>query len=99
MPVERRKQLQCLAYLEPFGQLRLLQLSSEDLAKLTAIPLRMKSEDADIALVRLAEADDAFDQCRLAGSIRTNDSQDLALWDLEADVVDGQVSSVALAHV
>src|SRR3546814_14283839 len=44
--------------------------------------------EGDAARPRLVEAIDAVEHRRLAGAVRADDREDLALADLEADVVD-----------
>ena len=46
---------------------------------------RVDAADFDRARVGLAQTDDALERCRLAGAIGTDQAEDLAILDVEAD--------------
>ena len=52
-----------------------------------------------VAVVRLPQADDAFDGRRLAGSVRPEQAEDLAVLDLEAHAPRGLDVAVALPQI
>ena len=90
--VERREQLDGLGDGHPLGQLALLELDADDRSQLISILLWVEPEDADRAAVGLAQAGDRLDGRRLAGAVRPEDAEDLALLDGERDAVDGRVA-------
>jgi len=56
-------------------------------------------EHPDRALVRGAQAGDAFDRGGLAGAVRPQDAEDLARFDSERDAVNGERGSVPFPQV
>ena len=84
--VEGGVQLQRLADAQLGRQLALLELDADLFAQLVAIVTRVEAEHADRARVRLAEAADGLDGRGLAGAVRAEDREDLALLDAENEM-------------
>src|SRR2546423_15415610 len=74
-------------------------LDADALAERIGIAARVKAEHGDRSLVGNAIAFDALHGGRLAGAIRTNQSEDFALEHFERHVVDGDGAAVTLTEV
>ena len=85
------------------GQVRVhrrrLEHDADPLAPVAAGALRVDAEDGDAAAVALAVALEDLDRRRLAGAVRAEQAEDLALLDLEADAANGLDLAVRLAQV
>ena len=57
------------------------------------------AEIADLAGVRQRDANQHLDGGRLAGAVRTQQTQNLAAWQVEANRVDGAEGTVAFGQV
>ena len=68
-------------------------------AQPVAVRARVEAEDADRAGVGRPQAGDRFDGGGLAGAVRAEDAEDLALLDGERHAVDGGAIAVALGEV
>ena len=97
--VERREQLDGLGDRHALGQLALLELDADDRSQAITILLGIEPEDADRPAVGLAQAGDRLDGRRLAGAVRAEDAEDLALLDGERHAVDGRVRAVVLGEL
>ena len=76
-----------------------LQLRAYDRVHLGAVDVGIECHDADGAGVGRPQSDDTLDRRGLARTVRTEDAEDLALFDRERDVVDRDSSRVRLAKV
>jgi hypothetical protein len=63
---------------------------------LIAVDARIKTHDADGAGVGRPQSNDALDRRGLARTVRTEDAEDLALFDRERDVIDRDSPRVRL---
>ena len=88
--VERGEQLERLADGDPVGQLALLELDADEAPESLAVPPGIEPEDADRARVGRPETGDRLDGRGLAGAVRAEDAEDLALLDGERHAVDGR---------
>jgi hypothetical protein len=93
--VERAVQPQRLA--DP-QQLGVLQLDAEALAQLMPVRRWIQSQHANVTGIRLAQPLDALDCGGLAGSVRTDDAEDLAALHPERDVADHGGAGVLLGQ-
>ncbi len=97
--VERGEQLERLADRHAIGQLALLELDAHDLPQAITIVLGIKPQDADRAAIGLAQAGDRLDGRGLAGAIRAEDAEDLALFHGERNAIHGRLAAVVLGEV
>jgi hypothetical protein len=74
-------------------------LDTNALVQVDLISSRFQTENGDGALVRYAETGDRLDRRRLAGTVRTDNSEDLTALHREGHVVDGNGFAIALAQV
>jgi hypothetical protein len=79
--------------------LALLELGAEDLAGGPVLGDGVEAGHPDPARVGDAQALDALDGGGLAGAVRAEDAEDLALLDAEGDTVDDGSAAVGLAQV
>jgi hypothetical protein len=77
-------------------ELRLLQHHADPLSVGRACSFRIEAEDVDLAGVAGAVALQNLDRGRLAGTVGAEETEDLALCDLEADPADRFVVTVGL---
>ena len=94
--VERREQVEGLADGHPVGELALLELDADERPQSVAVPARVEAEDPDGAGVGRPETGDRLDGGCLAGAVRSEDAEDLALLDGEGDAVDRRAVAVVL---
>ena len=66
-----------------------LQHDADSLLHLARSPRGVYAGDLNLALVRDAQADDAFEQRGLAGAVRPEQAEDLAFADVQRDAADG----------
>jgi len=92
------EQLHRLRYPQPVGQGRGLQLAADHRAQPRTVHRRVEAEDLDGAAIGAPQALDAFDRRGLAGSVGTEQADDLALFDVEVDAIDDQMFAVAFAQ-
>ena len=76
-----------------------LEDDADPVAPLGAALLRVDAEDRDGAAVARAVALEHLDRRRLAGAVRSEQAEDLALLDLEVDPADGLDLPVGLVQV
>ena len=88
--VERGEQVERLADGDPVGQLALLELDADEGPQSVAVPPGIEPEHADRAGVGRPQTGDRLDGRGLAGAVRSEDAEDLALLDGERDAVDGR---------
>ena len=84
---------------ERWAELRLLQHDADALAERGDGTRRVEAEDVHLAAVARAVALEDLDRRRLAGAVRAEQAEDLALPDLEADAAQGLLLAVRLAQV
>src|SRR5690606_39961664 len=75
-----------------------LERRADLLAHLPRVSACVEAADLDLSLVGFVEADDALDGGGLAGAVRADEPEDLALVDLEIDAADRFDGAVALAQ-
>src|SRR5205085_4011833 len=75
----------CLAHRERLPQLRGLEHDADPLAERAARLLGVEAEDVDGPRVPAAVALEDLDRRRLAGAVRAEEAEDLAVRDLEVD--------------
>src|SRR4029078_3432864 len=92
-------QVERLADAELLRQLALLELDADALAQRRTGAWRVEPEHRDRARVGRSQAGDRFDGGGLAGAVRAEDGEDLALLDVEGDAVDGDAAVVGLDDV
>ena len=97
--VERAEQRQRLPRRDLVLQGRRLQRGPDLLLDVVWTPARVDAADLDVPFVRLPQADDALDGGRLAGSVGTEQAEDLAVLDLEAHAPRGLDLAVPLPQV
>ena len=97
--VERREQLEGLADGHPVGQLALLELDADEAAQALAVPAGIEAQDPDRAGVGRPQTGDRLDGGRLAGAVRSEDAEDLALLDGEGHAVDRRAVAISLGEV
>src|SRR5205085_9824984 len=96
--VQRCPKVNGFLYLDSFLQLRLLELNPYPALQLIDVPRRIESEYADRAAVRSAESFDALHGRGLTGAVGSNETKDLAVENLERDVVDSDEGFVGLSE-
>ena len=84
-PVERSEQPDRLARRDPALQRRGLQRRANALPHLAGMPARVDAANLDAPRIRRAQADHAFEGGGLAGAVGTNQAEDLAVFNVEAD--------------
>ena len=94
------EQAECLADLDAVGERRRLELSADQVAvtDLVGVGDRVEAEQRDRPGVAAAQALDRLDGGGLAGAVRSEQSEDLAVPDVEADVVQDVDVPVGLAQ-
>ena len=97
--VERAKERERFARRDLVLQGRGLKRGADLLLHLARPPPRVDAADLDLALVRLAQPEEALDRRGLAGAVRAEQAEDLALLDLEADAIHGEGAVVAFAKL
>ena len=95
---ERAEQLERLRDGETSGQRGVLQSGSDSLTERNDLSARIEAEHAHVAAVVAAQSLDELDAGGLAGTVRSEDAEDLALVDPERDVVDRDEIAVPLAQ-
>src|SRR5206468_927193 len=88
-----------LADRQVLEELGLLQHDADPLAEPALAARRVVPENGDVARVALPVALEDLDRRRLARSVRAEQSEDLALADVEADAADGFVRAVRLVEI
>src|SRR5439155_16938357 len=88
-----------LADREAREQLGLLEHDADPLAEAALRPLRVEAEHLDPPAVGAAVALEDLDRRRLAGAVRAEQAEDLALLDLEADPAQRLLAAVPLAQI
>src|SRR6266550_6384066 len=96
--VDRPPKVHGFPDLDSLLEVRFLVLDADPLPKGVRVALRIEAEHGDRSLVGNAIALDALHRGRLAGAVRTNQSENLALENFERDVVNGDGAAVALAQ-
>src|SRR5687767_7696346 len=86
-----------LLYLDPLLKLRFLELDSDSVLQLVDIAERIETEHRDGSAIRRAQPFDAFERGGFSGAVRTDQSEDFAVVDLERDVIDGNRRFVGLS--
>ena len=81
------------------GQAAALQLHPDQVAQLAWLAAGIHAEDRQAAVVGLANSLQAFQRGRLARAVGAEQAEDFAPVGLEADAVDRDEGSVALAEV
>ncbi len=97
LAVERRPEIDGLPYLDPLLQLCLLQLHANPLLQRVDVADRIHAEHRDRPSIRRAQPFDALHRRRLAGAVRPDQAEDLAVVNVERDLVDGDGRAVGLA--
>src|SRR4051794_6246099 len=80
-------------------ELRLLQNHADALAVGGLRPRGVESQRVDLAAVPIPVALEDLDRRCLAGAVRPEQAEDLALPDLEADAANGLAAAVGLAQI
>ena len=83
--IERCEQGQRLARRDLVLERGGLERGADSLLDLEGMLARVDAADLDAARVRFAQSDDAFERRRLAGAVRADQAEDLAVLDVEAD--------------
>ena len=86
-PVQRRPQAHGFADLDALLKLRLLQLDADALQERDGVAKRIEAEHGDAPAVGDTQSLDALHRRRLAGAVRADEAEDLALEDLEGDIL------------
>ena len=97
--IERAEERQRLARRDLVLERRRLQRRADLLFHLARPPPGIDAADLDRAFVGLAQPDDAFDRRRLAGAVRPDEPEDLAVADLEAHAARRFDAAVALLEI
>ena len=84
-PVEAADQLEVLAPCQQLVDRRVLTGEPEVAACLRRLPGHVRSAHGDVAVVGVEEGGDDVDECRLAGAVRTEQTDDLPGADVEVD--------------
>ena len=98
-PVERSEQPDRLARRDAALQRRGLQRGANSLPDLARMPARIDAADLDMPRIRRAQADHAFKGGGLAGAVGTDQAEDLAVFDVEADAARRVDVSVAFLEI
>src|ERR1700681_3100015 len=96
--IERPPEIDRFPDFDPLLEVRLLVLHADALPERIRIPSRIEPENGDLPPVGNAIPFDALHGGRLAGAVRTYQSEDLALEHLERNVVNGYGAAVAFAE-
>ena len=86
-----------LLHLDPLLKLRFLELHSNSVLQLVDVPERIETEHGDGSAIRSAKSFDAFERSGFSGPVRADQPEDLAVVDLERDVIDGNRRFVGLS--
>jgi hypothetical protein len=78
-------------------QLGLLKLHADPLLERVEVAKRIEAEHGNLAPIRHAQTLDALQRRRLAGAVRSDEPEDLAVADVERDFVHGNGTAVGLA--
>lgn len=78
-------------------KLCLLELHTDPLLQTMRVPPRIKSDDGNSASIGRAQALDALHCGGFPGTIRPDQTEDLASLDLERDVIDRQGRAIGFA--
>lgn len=89
--------MDCLPHLDALLKLRLLELHTDPLLQPVRVPPRIESEDGHGAAIGRAKALDALHRGGLSGAVGPDQPENLAVFDLERDVVDRHGRAVDLA--
>jgi hypothetical protein len=87
VPVEASKKLERLRNRQLFGELRVLKLNTEPLAKRFAIVLPLHSEYFEVPGITFQQPFTDFDSGGLPGAIGAEQAEALACFDLEVEAV------------
>src|SRR2546425_8895501 len=96
-PIQRRPEIDRLPHLDPLLQLRLLELHADAILQFVDVAERIEPEHRDSAAIGHAQSLDALQRGRLAGAVRSDQSEDLAIVDLERHLIDRDRLAVGLA--
>ena len=77
--------------------MRLLELHADAILQLIDVAKRIETEDGNAAAVGLPDPLHALHRRGLAGAVRADQPEDLAVLDLERHVIDGDRLPVGLA--
>ena len=88
-----------LAHRQVLEELRLLEDDADPLAKGAVAPRRIVPEHGHLARVALAVSLQDLDRGRFAGAVRAEQSEHLALGDLEADPAHRFLRAVGLVEI
>ena len=83
--------------LDPLLELRLLELDAQSFLERVDVAGGMETEHGDGAGVRATDSFDAFHRGGLAGAVGPNEAKDLAVVDVEGDVIDCYSVAVGFA--
>ena len=97
--VERSEQPDRLARRDAALQRRGLQRRANALPHLARMPARIDAADLDVPRIRRAQADHAFKGGGLAGAVGTDQAEDLAVFNVEADAPRRVDVGVALLEI
>src|SRR5262249_43224133 len=97
LSIQRRPEIDRLPDLDPLLQLRLLQLDADALLQFVDVAERIETEHRDGAAIRHPQPFDALERGRLAGAVRSDQAEDLAVVHLERHLVHGDGGAVGLA--
>src|SRR5262245_20830548 len=94
--VERSPEIDGLPHFDPLLELRLLELNADALLERIDVAKWIEAEDRDRSAIRDTQALDALERRGLAGAVRSDQAEDLAVVDLERHLVDGDRPAVGL---
>src|ERR1019366_1905412 len=97
LAVKRRPQLHRLPDLDPLLELRLLELHADPFLQLVDVAEGIEAEHGDRAAVGRADPLDAFHGGGLARTVGADEAEDLAVADVEGDLIHGYGLAVSLA--
>ena len=99
LTIERAEERQGLARRDLVLQCRRLQRRADFLLHFTRPAPGIDAADVDCAFVRFTQSDDTLDRRRLAGAVGADESEDLAVSDLEADAARRFDAAVAFLEI
>jgi len=73
---------------QPVVQLDALGEDAGSLSDVSAVPLGVHSENADLASRRTSEVQNDVDRRRLAGAVGTKETEHLALFDSKGEIIE-----------
>jgi len=96
--IEALKECERLVDRQLLGELRVLQLDSEQLSQILLVRLPSSAQYFDIARIGAQKPLADFDRRRLSGAVRTEESKAFSSVDLEVQTVDGDDVAVRFAE-